>query len=177
MVFHKDMDVGSLTLGDLHKKSSCVQLRVEEIVQRRQHVRSTQLRLFNCGLGVENATDDIVQDLHCTRALLGEEVVIPMEKPSGTTMGFVTKVHEAMSLESFDAISMHRDFDGVGRIKTQYLSIMQLTTKLQNTPLKFVSHPTLWSSNVFLCTLHLHLLLKGIFKDCGFTGLRLLRLQ
>lgn len=115
------MDVGSLMLGDLHKKNSCVQLRVEEIVQRRQHVRSIQLRLFSCGLGVENATDDIAQDLHCKWALLGEEVVMPMGNSSGTTVGFVAKVHEAMSLESLDAIPMHRDFDGVDRINTQDL--------------------------------------------------------
>lgn len=74
-------------LGDLHKKSHCVQLQVEEIVQGLQHVRSTQLRLFNCGLGVEEATNDIAKDVHCTRALLGEVVAMALDKPSETTLG------------------------------------------------------------------------------------------
>ena len=87
MVFREDVDIGSLTLGDLHKKSHCVQMRVEGLVQNLQHVRSTQLQLFNCGLGVENAIGDISSDIYCTLALLGEEVEQPKGKSSRTTMG------------------------------------------------------------------------------------------
>ena len=110
-------------LDDVHKKSPYVQMRVEEIVQSLQHVRSTQLRLFNCGLGVEEATNEIAPDLHCTRALLGEEVAMPKEKSSRTKLGFVGEVYEAMSLESLDSLPMHVDFDGVDRISTQDLSL------------------------------------------------------
>lgn len=109
MVFREDIDVGSWTLGDLHTKSRCVQLRVEEVVQSLQHVRATQLRLFNCGIGVEEATSDIATDVHCTRALLGEEVVMPVEKPEAA-IGFVAEVNDAITLDTLDAIPMHCDF-------------------------------------------------------------------
>lgn len=85
MVFREDVDVGTLMLGDMHKKSPCVQFRVEEIVQNLQHISSIQLHLFNSGLDVENATNDIAPKKHCTRTLLREEMVIALEKPTGTT--------------------------------------------------------------------------------------------
>lgn len=108
MVLCEDVDVGILTLDDLHKKTPYVQMRVE-IIQSLQHVRSTQLRLFNCGLGTEDAIDDIAPNLHCTRLLMGEEVVLPIEKSSRTTLGFVAEVHEAMNLESLDLLyGVHR---------------------------------------------------------------------
>ena len=118
MVFRKNVDIGTLTLGDLYKKSPCVQMRVEKIVHSLQHVRSTQLRLFNCGLEVEEATDDIALDVHCTTALLGEEVAMPKEKSSRSTLGFVSEIHEAMSLEGLDSLPMHVNLDGVNRIST-----------------------------------------------------------
>lgn len=149
IIFREDVDIGTLTLGDLHKKSTCVQMRVKDIVQSLQYVRSTQLRLFNCGLGVEETTDDIAPDLHCTRALLFEEVAMPMEKSSRSTLGFGGEVHEAMSLESLDSIPMHMDFDGVDRISTQDLSLTQLSSEMQNTPLRFVSHTTPLSAYEF----------------------------
>lgn len=95
MVFHKDLDVGKLTLGNMRKKSPCVQFRVDKIVLSLQHVRSTQLRSFNCGLGVEDATDDSADNIHYMTTLIGEEVVVLMEKPTGTTLDFVAEVYEA----------------------------------------------------------------------------------
>lgn len=177
MVFREDVDIGSFTLGDLHMKSHCVQMRLEGLVENLQHVRSTQLRLFNCGLGLENATEDIDSDIHCTLALLGEEVEKPKETISRITMGFVGEVHDAMSLESLDSIPMHCDFDGVDRISTQDISLTQLTADLQNTPLRFVCRPTPFSPYDILYSLHLCLLLNGQKKDRGFTGHRLSRLQ
>lgn len=163
MVFREDVDVGSWTLGDLHKKSPCVQLRVEEALQSLQHVRATQLRLYNCALGVEDATADIAPDVHCTKALLGEKVVLRIEKPE-TTMGFMAEVNEAMSL---DSIPMHMDFEGVDRISTQDLSLTQLGEELQNTPLRFVSHPTT-SSSIMFCMLHLAPPRKGFIQGSLF---------
>lgn len=55
-------------LGDMHKKSHNVQLQVEEMIQGLKHVRSTQLRLFNCGLGLEELVDDMAPHVDCTRA-------------------------------------------------------------------------------------------------------------
>lgn len=141
MVFREDIDVGSWTLGDLHTKSRCVQLRVEEVLQSLHQFRATQLRLFNCGIGLEEATDDIAPDVHCTRALLGKEVVMPVEKPE-TAMGFVAEVNEAMTLDTLDAIPMHCDFEGVEGISTQDLSLTQLSKDLQNTTDRFTSRPT-----------------------------------
>ena len=139
MVFREDVDIGTLWVGDLHKKSRCLQMRVEEIVQSLQHVRSTSVRLFNCGLGAEDATDDIAPDLHCTRALLGEEVEMSKEDPPKM---IAAEAHEAISLESLDSIPMHCDFDGVDRINTQDMSFPQLPSELQNSPQRFVpSHP------------------------------------
>ena len=152
MVFHEDVDIETLTLGVLHKKSHYVQIRVEELVQSLQHVRSTQLRLFNIALGVEDATDDIVPILYCTRALLGEKVVQPKEKSSKTTLEFVGEVHEAVSLVGLDSMPMHCDFNGVDCISTRDLSLTQFSSELQNTPLRFVCRPTPLSAYEILCT-------------------------
>ena len=156
MIFREDMDIGTLTLGDLHKKSTCVKLRVEEIVQSLQLLRSTQMLLFNCGLGVENATDDVVPDIHCTHALLGEEVVTALENPTTSTSGFIRDVQEAMRVESLDAIHLQGDFEDIERIGTQDLSITSLASPLQNTPLRFVSRPPSLTPQAFFCTLHCH---------------------
>ena len=145
LIFREDVDVGTSMVGDLHKKSHCVELWVEEMVHGLQHVRSTQLRLFNCGLGEEEAIDDIAQDVHCTRALLGEEVAMALGEPPEPTMGFVGDAQEAMSLESLDAIPMHCELEGVDRISTQNLSLTQLRSELQNSPMMFVSCPTSFS--------------------------------
>ena len=164
MVFREDVDIGTLTVGDLHKKSQCMQMKVEELLQNMEHVRSAQVHLFNYGLGVQDATDDIADNLHCTRALLGEEVVQPKEKPSRKTLGFSGEVHEAMSLESLDSLPMHCDFDGVDRISTQDLSLTQFTSELQNTPMRFVRRTTPLSAYEVLFTSHLCLLLNGEHK-------------
>ncbi len=150
MVFREDIDIGSWTLGDLHKKSPCVQKLMEDAAQSWQRVRATQLRLFNCGLGVEEAADDIAPDVHCARALLGEDVgvVVTAGKPE-TSMGFVTEVNEAMTLDTLDSVPMHCDFDGVECISTQDLSLTQLSRELQNTPVRFNSRSTHCSSHVF----------------------------
>ena len=177
MVFGEDVDIGTLSLGDLYKKSPCVQMRVHELIHSLQHVRSLQLQLFNCGLEVEEATDDIAPDVHCTRALLGEEVAMQKEKSSRTTLGFGSEIHEAMSLESLDSLPMHVDLDGVDHISTQDLSLTQLSSELQNTPLRFVYPCTPLVAYEFLSSIRLCLLLSGQHKNRGFTGLCLLRLQ
>jgi hypothetical protein len=105
LISREDVDVGGL-----HKKNHCVQLRVEKNVRILQHIKSTQLHLYNCALGVETATDDIADDVHCAEALLGKPLAMAPDKPSVTTLGFKADVHEAMSLESLDAIPMHYEF-------------------------------------------------------------------
>ena len=94
MVFRKNVDIGTLTLGDMHKKSTCVKFRVdlEEIVQSLQHVKSTQLHLFTFGLRVDNATNDIDPDIHYTKTLLVEEVMMALEDLTTKTLGFVAEV-------------------------------------------------------------------------------------
>ena len=151
LIFWEDVDVGTSMVGDLHKKSHCVQMRVEEMAHGLQRVRSTQLRLFNCGLGEEEPIDDIVEDVHCTRALLGEEVAIARGEPAEPTMAFVGDAQEAMSFEGLDAIPMHCELEGVDRINTQDLSLMQLTSELQNSPMRFMSCPTPFSPHPLLC--------------------------
>ena len=94
------------------------------------------------------------QDVHCTRALLGEVVAMALDKPLGITLGFVGDVQEAMSLEDLDAIPMQCKFDGVNNINTYVMFLIQLNSELQNTPMRFVSCPTLLSPQEFLCTLH-----------------------
>ena len=151
LIFREDVDVGTSMVGDLHKKSHCVQMRVEEMAHGLQRVRSTQLRLFNCGLGEEEPTNDIAEDVHCTRALLGEEVAIARGEPTEPTMAFVGDAQEAMSFEGLDAIPMHCELEGVDRISTQDLSLTQLTSELQNSPMRFVSCPTPFSPHPLLC--------------------------
>ena len=80
--------------------------------------------------------------VHCTRALLREEVVMTVEKPK-TVVGFVGEVNEAMSLDTLDAIPMYCDFEGVEGINTQDLSLTRLSIDSENTPVRFAFCPTL----------------------------------
>lgn len=76
------------------------------MVQGLKHVRSTQLRLFNCGLGLEEPIDDIAINIDYIRSLLGKEVAMAQEKRARTTVGFVVDVQEAVSLEILDVVPM-----------------------------------------------------------------------
>jgi hypothetical protein len=69
MVIREDVDIGSVVIGDLHKKSQCTQLRLGEVVDVLVELRRTQLNLIYCGLGLEKPTDDIADDMPITRTL------------------------------------------------------------------------------------------------------------
>jgi hypothetical protein len=66
------VDVGSSVIGDLHRKSGCVQIKLGEVVDTIAALRNTQLNLLYCGLGLDEPTDDIASDVLSTMTLVGE---------------------------------------------------------------------------------------------------------
>lgn len=89
LLFREDIDIGSAMIGDLHKKSKSVQMQVAEVQERLVRLRVTQLRLFYCGLGLQEPTSDIAADVPCARLLLGE---FPGCRRSPKSCGFVADV-------------------------------------------------------------------------------------
>lgn len=132
------MDIGTFVLGDLDKKNQCIILWVEKMVHGLKHLRSIQLHLMNCGLGLEDSRNDVTFDIDYTKALLDEAVVMVREKLAQTTSRFVDDVHETMSLDSLNAIPMDYKFDGVDHINTQDMSLTQLHSELWGPPMRFV---------------------------------------
>lgn len=72
MVIREDVDIGSVVVDNLHMRSECVQLRLEKVVDALVRLRRIQLGLFYCGLGLEEPTDDIADDVPLTRILLNK---------------------------------------------------------------------------------------------------------
>ena len=67
MVICDDVDIGSVVVGDIHKKNTCAQLRLAEAIEVLVALRRTQLNLLYTGLGLEEASDGIVEDVATTR--------------------------------------------------------------------------------------------------------------
>lgn len=156
LVFREDMDIGTVVLGDLQRKSKCIKLRVEEMVEGLKQLRSIQLHLMNCGLGLEDATDDIAPDIDCTKALLGDLSALAPGRMGSTMLGFVADVEEPIGLDSLDAIPLpsQRQLDGMDHINTQDLSLTQLHNELEGSPMRCVSSPPPLSPHELLCTMH-----------------------
>ena len=102
MVVREDADIGSIVVGDIHKKSKCVQWRLGEAIQMLTSIRQTQLNLLHCGLGLQVPTDDIADDVGVVRTLVGE---FPKSAAGVGTKGFVDEVEAALTLEPLACIA------------------------------------------------------------------------
>lgn len=153
LIFREDMDVGFVVLGDLPKKSRCINMRIEEIVGSLKALRSTQLHLMHAAMGLEDPSDDIAADVHCARALLHE---VPAMLP--TSNDFVSDVHQELGLDNLENVHFPSQppLEGVDHISTQDLSITQLTSELRASPLRFVTNPMPLSSDELMCSMHSH---------------------
>jgi hypothetical protein len=70
-----------------------------EAIEFLSSLRQTQLNLLYCGLGLQEPTDDIADDVTVARTLVGE---FPESVPGcgrDATKGFVAEVQDAMKLE------------------------------------------------------------------------------
>lgn len=91
MVIREDVDIGSVVIGDLHKKSQCTQLRLGEVVDVLVELRRTQLNLIYYGLGLEKPTDDIADDMPITRTLFQRTLALTLSiVPLGSTKAVPT---------------------------------------------------------------------------------------
>lgn len=168
LTFREDMDIGSVIVGDLHKKSKCVQVRVAEVQEKLIHFRRMQLHLFYCGLGLEEPTDDIAPDVACTRSLFGEVPAADSARRSSTSLGFVADVQEALSLDSLDGIPMpsQNSLEGLEGISTQDLGMSQLNvSECSSASMVSPPPPPPMSPNGLLCRMHSN-------NPCTPTGLR-----
>ena len=102
MLIREDIDIGYVVVGDIHKKSYCTQLRLADAVELLATLRRTQLSLVYSGLGLEDPTDDIVDDVRVTHTLVGEFTPAAHVGDQHTPKGFVYEVQDAMRIEGLD---------------------------------------------------------------------------
>ena len=119
------------------------------------NLRMTQLHLLYCGLGLEEPTDDIATDVACVGSLMGELSALDSITRSRSGFGLVTKVQEALGLDSLDSIPMplQRSLEGLERIVTQDLAMSRFNTD-HFSPTRIVSPPPKLSLHELICSMH-----------------------
>ena len=99
MVIREDADIGSVVVGDIYKKSKCAQLRLAKAIEVLGSLRRTQLNLLYSGLGLQDPTYDIAEDVAATRTLVGEFPTSIQGSGLHSPRGFVAEVQDAMNME------------------------------------------------------------------------------
>lgn len=146
MVIREDADIGSLVLGDVHKKSKCVQLRLRDAIEVLTHVRSTQLSLFYSGLGLQDPTDDIADDVPLMRSLLGEFPTPLQAVAVHTPRGFVAEVQVAMHFEDVQCSQLPAS--------TAPVELGESEMNTASSPMKALTSPVPLSPDGLLVTMH-----------------------
>ena len=154
MVIREDADIGSVVVGDIHKKSKCAQLRQAEVIELLSSLRSTQLNLLYCGLGLQQPTDDIAEDVAATRTLVGEFRVSIHGGDLQSTKGFIAEVQDAMTMDGrvVEVIPSQKDVNVRGSSCTEDEADSE--KDLGITTMKTVTTPTPLSPDGLLCTMH-----------------------
>ena len=137
MVIREDADIGSVVVGDIHKKNTYVQLRLGEAINLLASLRHTQLSLLYNGLGLQKPTDDIADDMAVTCTLVGEFATSIQGGGRYTPKGFVAEVQDAMNLEGLDYVPrpLQRHMDNPDSSSTQ-----DMTDSLKDVPDTPLSH-------------------------------------
>lgn len=102
MIIREDVDIGHVVAGDIHLKTPCAQLRLDEAIEMLAVLRRTQLNLLYNGLGLQEPTYDIVEDIFVTHTLVGEFTKTPLVDGLHTPRGLVAEVEDAMRCEGLD---------------------------------------------------------------------------
>ena len=100
------MNVGSSVIGDMHKKSGCVQIKLGEVVDTITAFRNTQLNLLYCGLGLDEPTDDIASDVLSTLTLVGEFPQASDLISENHQKNYVHAVEEAIGVDAIENVPM-----------------------------------------------------------------------
>lgn len=145
LVIREDVDIGSVVVGDIHRKSTCAELQVADAIEVLARLRNTQLDILYSGLGLKDPTDDIVDDIAVSRTLLGEFAKPTQLDAVHTPKGFVAEVQDALSFEGLEDVPPQS-----GNTPDQPPS----QKDVQCTPVKTVSSPAPLSPDGFLCTMH-----------------------
>lgn len=153
MVVREDADIGWVVVGDLHKRSTCAQLRLGDAVEVLASLRRIQLGLLYTGVGLQDPTDDIADDVAATRALVGEFATSIQGGGSQPLKGFVAEVQDAMTLEGHAGVppSSQKQIgcpDSCTDDKTDTGKEVPLT------PMKTLSSAAPISPDGLLCTMH-----------------------
>lgn len=104
LVIREDVDIGSVVVGDIHRKNTCAELQVADAIQVLARLRNTQLDILYSGLGLRDPTDDIVDDIAVSRTLLGEFAKPTQLDAVHTPKGFVAEVQDALSFEGLEDV-------------------------------------------------------------------------
>ena len=150
MVVREDADIGSVVVGDIHKKSKCAQLRLLDAIEILSELRKTQLDVLHCGLGLQDVTDDIADDVGVTRALFGEYPDSVQVCGKDAAKGFVAEVQDAMKLEGPECVEPPQGNDTDAPDSSTTVSQKDIPP----TPLKSISCTPPLSPDGLLCTMH-----------------------
>lgn len=151
MVIREDADIGSVVIGDIQKKSKCVQLQLCEAIELLSALRCTPLSLLYSGLGLEDPTDDIAEDVPLMRTLVGKYTK-PIERDEvHTPRGFVAEIQDALRLKGPEDVPFRSQWPDSS--STEELAESQKDTQV--TAIKIVLSPAPLSPDGLLCTMHL----------------------
>ena len=142
-------------VGDLYKKSKCLELHIQEVQESFINLRRMQLHILFYGLGLEELTNDIAPDVAYVRSLMGELHALDSSIRSPSGFGLVAEVQAAVSLDTLDSIPMpsQRLLGGLEGINTQDLALSQFNS-IQCSPTKVVLPPPELSQHEILCNMH-----------------------
>jgi len=146
MIIREDADIGSLVLGDVHRKSKALQLRLRDAIEVLTYVRSTVLNMLYSGLGLQDPTDDIADDVPLMRTLVGEFPKPLQASEVHTPRGFVAEVQVAMHFEEVQCSQRPGS--------TAPLELGESEKDTPDTPVKAMSSPAPLSPDGLLCTMH-----------------------
>lgn len=73
----EDVDIGSLVINDLQRKSHCEHIRLDEMVDVMFTLKYIQINLIYYGFGLRKLIDDIAPNVPNTLSLMGEFPQMP----------------------------------------------------------------------------------------------------
>jgi hypothetical protein len=146
MIVREDADIGSLLLGDVHRKSKALQLRLRDAIEVLTYVRTTGLNMLYSGLGLQDPTDDIADDVPLMRTLVGEFPKPLQPAEVHTPRGFVTEVQVAMHAEEVQCSQRPAS--------TAPVELGESDKDTPDSPMKSMSSPAPLSPDGLLCSMH-----------------------
>lgn len=111
----EDVDIGSLKINNLQKKSRCVQIKLGEVIDVMPALRHTQLNFIYYRFKLNEPIDDIAPDVSNTLSLMDKFRQMPQLLHITKPKCYVEAVQVTMSLDNLKNIPMflQKYLDGI----------------------------------------------------------------